>query len=145
MMKKFLTILLALVFVPGCGRDPDPRFSTPEKTAQVIADAVKKDSYEDFYECVAQAERKKLNETMFGDFVDAWSGKFDVLESTKTMEGKGAVLKLRMYYNPGRGLDGAKSSDIETRWVLEDGEWKIEFTTGEKLHPLIPDEEGEAE
>ena len=144
-MKKFLTILLALVFVPGCGRDPDPRFSTPEKTAQVIADAVKKDSYEDFYECVAQAERKKLNETMFGDFVDAWSGKFDVLESTKIMEGKSAVLRLRMYYNPGRGPGGIENKVIETRWVLEDGEWKVEFTTGEKLHPVKPVEEQETE
>ena len=48
-MKRYLIILLALVFVPGCGKDPDPRFSTPEKTAQVIADAVKNDSFEDFY------------------------------------------------------------------------------------------------
>ncbi len=145
MMKRFLTILLALVFVPGCGKDPDPRFSTPEKTAQVIADAVKKNSYADFHECVAQAEKKKLNEAMFSDFVDAWSGKFDVVESTKILEGKGAVLRLRMYYNPGRGPGGARSKVIETRWALEDGEWKSEFTTGDELHPVRPGEEREAE
>jgi len=144
-MKKFLTILLALVFVPGCGKDPDPRFSTPEKTAQVIADTVKKNSYEDFYECVAQAEKKKLNETMFGDFVDAWSGKFDVVESTKIQEGKGAMLRLRMYYNPGRGPGGARSKVIETWWVLEDGEWKVELTRGDRLDFVRPGEEEESE
>ncbi len=141
----FLMVLLAFLFVPGCGKEPDPRFSTPEKTAQVLADSVKKNSYKDFRECLTRAEKKQINEKMFRDLVNAWSGKFDVVESTKILEGKGAVLRLRMHYNPGRGPGGARSKVIETQWALEDGEWKTDFSRGDNLPFVAPNREREPE
>ncbi len=131
--KSILMVLLAFLFVPGCCKEPDPRFSTPEKAAHLLADSVKSNSYKDFRECLTRVENEQINEEMFRDLVSAWSGRLDVEESTKILEDKGAVLRLRMYYNPGRGPGGARSMVIRTQWALEDGEWKIDFSRCDSL------------
>jgi hypothetical protein len=146
MMKKIyilLSLALAAALAQGCGKKPDPRFATPEKTAAAVSRAVWENNYNDFAACLSRADRKMANPNSFRDLVAAWSSKYEIVEGP-TMLGDEALLRIKTYYNEGRDPNNIGYKILDTRFILEGGNWKLELSKSDSM-PFTRDVEGGGE
>jgi len=133
-MKKTLPILLVFVLLlSGCGGDPDPKFSTPEKTLEEIARAVHGNSYSDYRECFSENFLDDLTRKGFDEFSAAWSTKYEILNSAIVSDGEEAVLMVRMYYNSGYEVNERDNGVFKFEFMHENGEWKALIPIWEEM------------
>ena len=62
-MKKILsaTALVIAILIAGCGKQPDPAYSTPEKTLEALKKVVWEKSYGDYLNLLSIELRDKFS------------------------------------------------------------------------------------
>ena len=129
-MRKFLctTIVLCAVLAAGCSPEPDPAYSTPEKTLDAVAETVWDKSYSDYLELLSADLRTTVTRQDYQALAATWSSDYEIIER-KEASPTLVILKTKLYCDgdlerTSTPPEGYRVWDL--RFVLEDGEWKLD-------------------